>query len=482
MRNLLSPENPLFLLYQGRLRRWSRWSWALFAVALVSAIGSEDLLFGLVLALLSLAGIPLVLALSAIPACLRSVSEHVDELLVSGISPSALVDTGSAFLALRWWQGCRWVLAACLVAVLGGKPCLAVGATVLWMAFLPLALFCNYLGMASQVLASRGQSMRLIIGYLVGFYGMLFAIGLAFQLVALVSPVLATGCLIPVTMGMLLACAVTCRRFTLRWLQSGGGPLAPLAGSGGAWCWLGRAGGRQRPSSRWSVLGHLHPLLYRYHSSRLVWRGTPVWFLSCLALGILGAVAGQLHFFLGALFLGYAAFFLLLLAGGSQLSFIQQELGPKNRDLTLTSFTPKQLVDGLALVRLQPRLLEGLLLIAPGTLVLSLKAPSSEALGAIWVLVLLGLGWMLLDTYATVFCSLWLLGRNWLSAAMVVVPMFSYLLALLSLSGVVSSHRVLWGSGACAAGHWAGSAMLGVVAMGLLALCFRHRARWLAGQ
>jgi len=482
MRNLLSPENPLFLLYEGRLRRWLRWGWALFAVALISAIGSEDLVLGLVVALLSLAAIPLVLALSAIPACLRSVSEHVDELLVSGISPAALVDTGSAFLALRWWRGCRWVLGACLVALLGGRPCLTWGAGVLWLGVLPLALFCNYLGMASQVLAARRHQVRLVIGYLAGFYGVMIALAVSFELLSLVSPVLATAGVVPVGFGLLFAATLVCRRFTLRWLESGGGPLPALAGTAGVWSWLRPATGKQRASQGWSSLGQLHPLLYRYHRSRLVWRGTPVWFLTCLALGVLGAAAGLVHFLLGALFLGYAAFFLLLLAGGSQLSFIQQELGPQNRELTLTSFSPRQLVDGLALVRLQPRLLEGLLLLAPGTLALSLKAPSWEALGAIWVLVLWGLGWMLLDTYATVFCSLWLLGKNWLPAVMVVAPMVSYLLALLSLSATVSCHRFVWGSGACHGVHWVSSAVLGGVLMALLSLGFRQRSRALAAQ
>ena len=454
--------------------RWRRWKWTLLALLWLGAAGSGNPSEALLVGLVCSAFVPLLMGLAAVPSCLRSISEQVGELLVSGISSRLLVDTGAAYLTLSWWRSCPWVLAASALSVFGHHGALAVVLPVFWLVCLPLAVLFSYVVMASLLMASRQFSFKTVLAWTAIFYGTMLALGTVFQVVSQFNPSLALAIFGPSVLALSVAAAYHCRRVTLGWVERGGGALPHQGGIQ----WVSSTPGVSgRLNGAWSRLGDPHPMLYRYHRSRLSWKGMPVWLWCCSGLGLFGALLSSLHFAVGLAFLGYAAMFIGLISSGSQLSYLQRELGTKNQEMTLSTFSPSRLVDGLALVRLQPRLLEGFVVMFPALTVLSLTASSFLVLRVIWVTVGLGLVWMVADAYASVACSFWLLRRGWFSALLLVAPMLSYALGLAILFSVALSHSLVWGTSDIAPAHWVDGAYQAMAVLSLLAIGLRRLAQ-----
>ena len=361
MNRLLDPNDPLVLLFTARLRSQRRWLLAAgilpALLALITAnLGEPE--FSLAASLLVFFAFYQLSCSVVLGRGLVSLGgqANLDELLAANLEPGRLADRAAQFSLLRGIFLSPLVL---LAMALTGSPLGAALALVLGLLGQALATLSIY-GSAYNNLFHSGQipqsemwrcGLRCTLQILLtGVFGLVLAE--AIPELRMLAPML----FVPVTM---FQQGFEARRALVNWME------ARRLGKSTEFS----SRSKKRPGAFWLWGAENNPYLYRYHLSRLYWRGRPIWFLACTGLSTLLALCFALCPHQQRPFLPgmacYAVGLNLMIAIFRQARDLQNEMQSGNLDLAAISLGPQKLVEHLAEVGYRPRLWEMLCLLGP---------------------------------------------------------------------------------------------------------------------
>jgi hypothetical protein len=362
MNSPLDPNDPLVLLFTARLRSQRRWLLAAGAfpalISLPLAYTGEPRL-ALTVALLVFFVFYQLSCSVVLGKGLVSLGgqANLDELLAANLEPNRLADRAALFSLLRGVFLSPLLLAAMLSTGSASWAALVLLLGLLGQAMITLSIY----GSAYHNLFHTGQipQSELWRCGLRCWLQMMLTSGLGLILGQAIPDVrlfVVPALLMP---ALMLQQGLEARRALINWMEA--------RRLGKTTQFMSRS--KQRPAAFWLWGAEKNPYLYRYHLSRLYWRGRPIWFLACTGFSTLLAMVFALSPHEQRAFIPVLAFYVLVItlmaAVFRQLRDLLSEMQSGNLDLASISLGPQKLVEHLAEVGYRPRLWEMVCLLGP---------------------------------------------------------------------------------------------------------------------